>query len=81
MGRKDRSKVPPLRKYQVVYVTGRSESSLQTSTMDIDAHFAFDNTNEGKGLVFRRYNSDDDVDAKTYVVAEFKEYIMYKETK
>jgi len=72
---------PPLRRYSVVYVTQRNESYFQTATMEIEAHFAFDNTSEGRGLVFRRYNDQNDMESKTYVVGEFKEYVMYQEIK
>jgi hypothetical protein len=86
MGRnKDRDPAaPPLRKYCVTYVTARTDTETKTSTVEVEAHFAFDNIDnsiKGRGLVFRRYNDDSDIDSKTYVVAEFRDYVMYRETK
>lgn len=65
-------KAPPLREYAVVELDGTEHTIL--------AHFGFDNSDEGKGLVFRRYR-DDDRDNFTYVVAAFAQgsYKFWKE--
>lgn len=50
-----------LRRWQVVMKDG--------SKHEIEAHFAFDNTGEGAGLIFRAYDHRND--EHTYVVASF----------
>lgn len=47
---------------------------------DVEASYAFDNSDEGRGLTFRRH-IDDNPSSKTYVVAEFSagSWKFYKE--
>lgn len=53
---------PRLRKYRVTLPNGELQ--------DIDAHFCFNNADDGRGLIFRRY-VEDNTENRTFVVAEF----------
>lgn len=55
-----------LRKFAVL-ATG---ASGQMESFHIEAHYAFDNSDEGRGLIFRRYE-DDDPENRTTIVAQF----------
>lgn len=59
---RDFARGPQLRKYEVRFP--------DQSTVTVDAHYCFNNADEGKGLVFRRFINDD-TENKTYVVAEY----------
>lgn len=53
---------PPLMIFEVKLVGN-------AKCVEVVAHLAFNNSNRGEGLVFRRYYDDD---VRTYVVAEFE---------
>ena len=63
MGRaRDFARGPQLRRYLVTLPNGHVRV--------IEAHYAFDNSDEGKGLVFRRF-IEDNTENRTYVVATY----------
>lgn len=59
---RDFARGPQLRKYAVTLANGEERR--------VYAHFCFNNSEDGRGLVFRRY-VDDDTNNRTYVVAEY----------
>lgn len=53
---------PKLRCYRVTLPNG--------DVHDVQSHFCFNNADDGRGLIFRRY-IDDNTENRTYVVAEY----------
>lgn len=59
---RDFARGPQLRRYEVRFP--------DQSTVILEAHYCFDNSDTGQGLIFRRYVNDD-TESRTYVVAGY----------
>lgn len=78
MARGDMKITVRLRKYDVLIKLVEPNGRTVYEHVEVEAHYVFDNDEDGRGLVFRRINEDD---GRARLVAQFKPgaWDMYQE--
>lgn len=78
MAKGDVKQIIRLRTFNVLIKLVEPDGQHRYEHIEVDAHYAFDNDDDGRGLVFRRCNDDGD---RTRIVAQFKPgaWEMYQE--